>query len=329
MKSQNILNFYSSAIDIELDTSETHDYEVAPLIGDFDSDALNFTIPITYDSIVFGTNPCYTNTTYLPLENIVATEITGGTCVYTIDQRTSLGWTLDFIFNKSGNTWSDGSVFYYIGLKDETNEWNYGDNNLSFSFNDNGEIVWNSYRYTGYCDNGYKEEFYVSSGVTAPLCDSGTTNDFNITITFERYNEYSDCSIYNEGGINDLMSGQTFNISGLTYHEVLNYKWNEERNSRLGDLKIYFNGRLHHKFENWEEIIPSQRMSTNPIVQIWASGTTGSGDLHLGACGFDIKEINYYSEPLTFPQIFHDFIYRSDQFTFTTCNECSDTLTPL
>lgn len=330
MGHQNIHNHYGSRLDIVIDSSEIYDYEIAKTTNDYDADVLDFTLPITYDSCIFGTYPCYASGQYLPLQNLVATEITAGGCEYTIDQRTSLGWTLDFIFNRSGLTWSDGSVFYFLGLKDETNQKYYGDNNLSFKFGDSGEIIWSAYRYSGYCDSGYTEMYYVSSGETDSLCDDGTTDDFNITITFERNNEYTDCALLNEGGINDLMSGYTTGVSTtILYSEVLNSDWNDERDKRLGTLKIYFNGRPIYKLADWEEVIPSVRMSSNPMVQIWGSGTTGNGDLHIGGTRFEIKEINYYDEPLKFPEIYHNFIYRSDTYTFTTCDGCIDNLVPL
>ena len=62
------------------------------------------------------------------------------------------------------------------------------DNNLSFSFTDDGRIAWKTIRYTGYCEtiSGYTTESYISSGQTGVLCSGGTSNDFNITITFKR-----------------------------------------------------------------------------------------------------------------------------------------------
>lgn len=248
-------------------------------------------------------------------------------------RRTEKGWTLDFVFNREDNPWISGSTFYYWGIQDETDERYYADNNLSFSFTEDGRIKWESYRYTGLCDttSGYTESFYTSTGQTEVLCMGGTSNDFNITITFERYKYYENCDIENEGGWNDLIigphsipyspikTGSTANqittgytvtnnindwVSGATitneYVEELSKKWWKERDKRLGVLKIYLNGNPIYKLKDWMEIIPSRRGSENPIVQIWGGGTTGSNDLHLGETNFTIKNIKYFEEPLSF-----------------------------
>ena len=48
-----------------------------------------------------------------------------------IRRRTEKGWTLDFVFNKDGNNWDNGSTFYYWGISGETQENLYADNNIN------------------------------------------------------------------------------------------------------------------------------------------------------------------------------------------------------
>jgi hypothetical protein len=49
----------------------------------------------------------------------------------------------------------------------------------------------------------------TTSGQTAVLCESGTSSDFNITITFDRNFRLESCDLCNFGGSNDLISGTT------------------------------------------------------------------------------------------------------------------------
>jgi hypothetical protein len=88
-----------------------------------------------------------------------------------------------------------------------------------------------------------------------------------------------------------------------TYVEELNKKWSASQEKRLGTLKIYLNGERIYKLDDWEEIIPSQRSSVNQMVQIWGGGTTGSNNLHINDTLFELKSIEYYEQPLSFPQI--------------------------
>ena len=101
-----------------------------------------------------------------------------------IRRRTEKGWTLDFVFNKDGNNWDNGSTFYYWGISGETQENLYADNNLSFSFTEDGRIQWKAVHYK--YDNCNGDLYYMTTGQTEVMCADGTSNDFNITITFER-----------------------------------------------------------------------------------------------------------------------------------------------
>jgi hypothetical protein len=238
------------------------------------------------------------------------------TTIYTIEfgspyikKRTESGWTTNFVFNKNGLDWVSGSVFYYWGISGETIDKNYADNNLSFSFSEDGEIVWKSIRYEPKSTiTGTTNLYYTTSGSTPILCENGTSNDFNITITFKRNAVLEGCDIVNNGGLNDLISDTIVSgsfldwITGATLNEtsieVLNPKWYNERNYRLGTLRFYLNGNPIYKLENWEEIVPSQRDSENPLVQAWGIGTSGVGNIHSGLTQFDLKNIKYIEEPL-------------------------------
>lgn len=257
-------------------------------------------------------------------------------CSPIIKRRTEKGWTLDFIFNRENQSWSAGSVFYYLGVRGDNDPLNYSDNNLSFQFTSDRKIKWVSHHYSGTCDptNGYSDGFYIASGQTSQLCVTQSNKDFNITITFDRYKRYTDCNLENDGGWNDLITGRTLNTSvydwltgatpNYTDLEVLNREWNKERERRLGTLKVYLNGRPIYKLENWEEVIPSDR-GVQPYIQSWGGGTGLMGTLHEGVSCFNIKSIKYYEEPLDFVHVRHNFLTRIDSYDFEICGEdCSD-----
>ena len=341
MSSQNILKFYGSKLDLRLDTSELYDYELGkteldynPLVIDFDNE-INFSgLTLTSDCIV-GT----TLDNIKPWEIEIDVQYTSYDCDFKVRKRTEEGWTANFVFNREDLPWSDGSTFYYWGIKNETISSHYLDNNLSFSFTPDGRIKWESYRYSGYCDteDGYSEMSYISSGQTPVMCTGGTSEDFNITITFERnVYLYGECDLVNEGGINDLVSNYsvlnpinviTGDTEEVYYTYELNNKWNSERNKRLGTLKIYLNGRPIYKQKNWEEIVP--REYENPIVQIWGGGTTGSGNLHTGTTEFNLKHVKYFENPLTFPEIWHHYnVSIKPNYNINECKaECIDNIT--
>jgi len=342
MNTQNILKFFGSKLDVKLDSSEYYDYELSTTQDDFDANILDFNSLIIYNSLTIDST-CLD----IPLNDVkpwsvnINTPYTRETCNFTVRRRTEKGWTLDFVFNRDNKNWEEGKTFYYWGIVNELNPLNFVDNNLSFSFTSEGKIMWESYRYSGYCDSGYTESYYISSGETPTLCTNGTLNDFNITIVFERYKEFYERSLKNEGGINDyitgwtvtnplnVISGSTEQISGMT--ETLSRLWSKERDNRLGVLKIYLNGQPIYKIENWEEIIPSQRNSSNGIYQILGGGTTGylaGVDIHDGNTKFNLIKFQYYEEPLDFAHVKHHYMSEiKHNFNITECqNECNDNL---
>lgn len=273
----------------------------------------------------------------------VAITNTGGgldNCSDFIARRTPLGWTLDFVFNREGLPWDD-VIFFYTGVRDEYDPANFMDNGLAFGFTSEGKIAWYASRYSGYCsDSGYTEMNYIDSGTTAnSLCSGGTINDFNITITFERYYEYSGCAISNEGGWNDLI------VTGTTT-EVLNDRWMIERKKRLGTLKFYFNGRLLqiaddrtdvipnfrytplYKVKDFEEVILSNR-GYQPFTHIIGGGVTGSNDLYNSICCYNIKYAAYFETPMNFIDIRNRYTtITKNNFNISECsdNNCVDVL---
>ncbi len=358
MANQNILNFYGSKLDLRVDYSELYDYEIDPDKSDYNTEVLDFTNEITYTGLTVDST-CLTGDT---LDNLkpwvieINSPYTGDTCDFTVRRRTEKGWTLDFVFNKENIDWSGGTTFYYWGISGETVQENYGDNNLSFSFTNDGRIKWEAYRYSGICNttSGYTESYYISSGQTPVLCTNGTSTDFNVTITFDRYSHYELCEIENEGGWNDLIrdpfytiayssttSGQTSTqiatgytttnpyeewLTGATettsYVEMLNKKWADEYTKRLGKLKIYLNGKPIYTLKNWEEVIPSLRESENSIVQIFGGGVTGYNTIHTGETEFTLEQVKYFEEPLDYVHVKHHYLTSiKPNFDITECNE--------
>lgn len=315
MGNQNILGFYGTKLDLKLDYSELYDFELSKIQNDYSTDVLDLNNEITYSGLTIDSD-CR-DLLVTPWEININEPYSLEDCDIFLRKRTEKGWTLDFVF--SGVT--TGSTFYYWGIKNEFSNFNYGDNNLSFSFTNDRRIKWESYRYSGICNtvSGYTESFYTSTGQTQPLCLNGVSSDFNVTITFDRYKHYENCDIENEGGHNDLITGWTVtnpieSLSGdtesFTIVETLNKKWSDEREKRLGILKIYLNGRPIYKIKDWEEIIPSVRSGSNPIIQVWGNDLTT----------YKIKRVKYFEEPLDFVHIHHHYLVSTKPFY--SINEC-------
>ena len=203
MANQNILRFYGSKLDLKVDYSELYDFELSKVQMDYNEEVLDFDTEITYTGLTIDSS-CLTGLTS-PWEVEVNKPYTGGTCDFTVRRRTEKGWTLDLVFDRLVT----GTTFYYLGIKDDLANGNYADNNLTFSFTNNKKIKWESYHYSGSCnpDSGYTESYYTLTGNTPELCANGIYDDFNITITFDRYTYLYDCEIENEGGFNDLILG--------------------------------------------------------------------------------------------------------------------------
>lgn len=256
-----------------------------------------------------------------------------------IQRRTEKGWTIDFIFNRESQLWSEGGKFYYFGTGGDSDLPVQSDNSLSFGFTNDGRIEWTATRYSGYCDNvsGYSESYYYETDTTPVLCTTGDTKDFNITIVFDRYKRLTNCDIENKGGWNDLLGWkisdyENIEVTSVTSNQIVTYesseeflnkKWADDKINRLGVLKIYLNGKRIYKKDNWEEIVPSNRGSV-PFIQSWG-GSQQEDINHRGVCCFNIKSIKYYEEPLDFLHVRHNFLTRYSQYDFFICGEqCQD-----
>ena len=368
MNGQNILNYYGSKLDLKLDSSELYDYQLATNEVDYDTDVLINTpiiySALTIDSSCLIPNLNGRKPWVVPVDSQYTGETTGDTCNFFVRRRTEKGWTLDFIFNRDTIDWSGGTIFYYLGTSGDTTYSNYADNNLTFQFTNNGQVSWNAYHYSGYCAvTGYTEVHYIASGHTPTLCVTGDTSDFNLTIVFKRYKEFDGCDLDNMGGFNNLIQGPhavpftvdpTTGVTAVTstqittgytittdihdwvsgatitteYVEELNKKWADERDRRLGDLNFYLNGNLIYTEKNWEEIIPSYR-DNQTLIQSWGGGYDYyySGPT-TSTCGFDIKSVKYYEEPLDFVHVKHNF-NTTTGYTFEICNPpCVDDVIP-
>lgn len=253
-------------------------------------------------------------------------------CEPLLQQRTEKGWTLDFVFNREGLDWNQDNIFYYFGVRGEYNEPEYADNNLTFGFTDDGKVFWEAIRYSGTCiNNNYNENFFIERGETPILCANAITEDFNITITFERNLTLNGCDLSNTGGWNDLISGNTITnamgviLSGETpnyeYNIVLNEKWESERKFRLGTLKIYLNGNPIYKLKDWEEVILSDR-GHQPFIQQWG-GPVVLNNLYNTEKEFlfNLKHVSYFEEPLNYIHIKHH--YKTTIVNNYNINECN------
>jgi hypothetical protein len=331
MNNQNILTYYGSKLDIKIDGSEYYDYELGKNSLDYNTDVLNLNSQINYTDWKWENTQSPSNYPFRCLIDSVQEP-------NYIKRRPENGWTIEMVFNiPTGKTWNDGNVFYYWGISNETNENNYADNNLSFRFNNDRTITWNTIRYRGVCNlESWEHIFYKDSDTTPPICDSP---NFLLSVVFERYSQLSDCDLDNSGGINDLISekillnGELNVMTGGTpeysYPIVLNEKWVSERSRRLGTLKMYHNGKLFYKINDWEEVIPTYR-GQQPIIQTFGGGTTGSGDIHETDTEFEILYSTYFEQPLDFSHVNHRYLsYIKPNYSISECNECSDTITKL
>lgn len=333
MNTQNIFTFYGHRLDVKLDSSEYYDFELEKHNDDdFDESLLDFDTPITYESLIADSS-CLNGGMELNTPWIIpiGEPYTTDNCEFTIDPRPERGWTLDFVFNRNNISWQNNSIFFYAGIKDETNPANYLSNNISIGFTSSRTVLLKSLRYTSVCNS--ENEVITGSTITTTtspqLCLNGTSSDFNITITFERYFDYEGCELENEGGSNDLITDYTVTnplnvLSGDTenvdYTIKLNHKWATDINKRLGKVSIYLNGIRISRSPNVEEIIPFARTSENPIVIIFGSGTTGIDNVHNGSCPFIIKSAKYFNEPLNPLQIRHYYLSTiSPNFNITEC----------
>jgi surface protein len=130
-----------------------------------------------------------------------------------------------------------------------------------------------------------------------------------VDVVFERYRDMDECHLWWDGGLGvitnfkytastynesvtliqppythiNVESGDTTPIETPYGREIveLNNKWLQQKDYRLGRLKIYVNGRRFHTFENFEEVIPRpldterEKQIGVPFNLSWGGGTQG------------------------------------------------------
>ena len=159
--------------------------------------------------------------------------------------------------------------------------------------------------------------------------ESGSTYDprwVMVSAVFERYRYLEDCDLENLGGLNDLrivttqssIDGKSTNLisppethPGSTpepkvYKIEFDQKWFDQIKYRLGELKIYVNGRLILIIEDFEEIIPRE-LNTEKEKQVGVpfnisigGGTQGLHD-HLIFSSCTLPNGPYMQDPELFP----------------------------
>lgn len=255
-----------------------------------------------------------------------------------IRRRNELGWSIDMVFNRENLNWADGSVFYFLGTADSTNNENHLDSTLSFSFTNDGRIKWNASRYSGYTSNNqYIETNYIETDQTPILCTTDSDKDFKITVVFERYRYINTNDLNKFGGWSKLRGWEVVpyeanEITAVTSTQIStfncekespNINWEGSEFYRLGVLKIYLNGRPIYKKDNWEEVIPSNRGEL-PFIQSWG-GMIHPISTYNGKCKFNIKQIKYYETPLDFIEVRNSFINEISEYDFSICETiCND-----
>jgi len=254
---------------------------------------------------------------------------------------------------------------------------------------------------TGYCINEIcsTSAIYDSCNFLNGTCGSSNTEEkwVMISTVFERKDYIEDCDLLNFGGLgsirkklyqSEIEDRYVDMIKPPQTHEgdtkqkpkivtTINHKWFEERNERLGTLKVYVNGYLLLTIDDFEEIIPRE-LRTEKEKQIgvpfnisWGGGTQGlrenlipvnpqqlngpyiqdkqlfnketlSGTSYSslttnmlsestfgGSFMGGISQFRMYTEPLTAPQIQHNFRVSKDRYDLYDfwCLECLECLT--
>jgi len=145
-----------------------------------------------------------------------------------------------------------------------------------------------------------------------------------IDTVFQRNNYFDECELKYNGGLGQIVyevyTATTANNAvsliepPITHEKVydpatkkivdITEQWINEKNDRLGKLKIFVNGKLFLVIENFEEIIP-RPLNTSPETQIGVSynisiggGTQGLHDnLTVSGCSSSISDMIYQQDP--------------------------------
>jgi hypothetical protein len=146
-----------------------------------------------------------------------------------------------------------------------------------------------------------------------------------IDAVFERNTWLDSCDLWSLGGVGIIVSKEYFAtlqndsislVTPPTTHqevydppttEVVNFKdvWMEEKNYRMGKLKLYVNGKLFMVVENFEEIIPrllnvekEKQIGVGYNISI-GGGTQGLHDnlTFSGGCPLELSALTYQQDP--------------------------------
>ena len=250
------------------------------------------------------------------------------------------------------------------------------------------------------CDSGQTRTcgYTIEENYSNKLCEfitrGGDCTDtwIQVDVVFNRNRHLEDCDIHNHGGVNDLINMDyeggvedpkkpkiktcdeeypkfvkdahfDFNCAGSKV-----VSWFDERESRLGTLTFYINGRRFHTVHDFEEIIPRQ-LNTNKQTQVgvaynmsWGGGAFGLREsLHPTDCDVQtptvtnvfpepdqklimdnfagsfiggISQMMYYLKPLTPDEVYHNFKINKDRYELIDCEEsvncptCNDKIPP-
>ena len=268
-------------------------------------------------------------------------------------------------------------------------------NALGFRITDDMRIGYRAIRYTGgcittgqTCDSGQTHTcgYTIEENYSNKLCEfivnSGDCTDtwIQVDVVFNRNRHLEDCDIHNNGGVNDLVNMDyenrdpkkpntktcdeeypkfvkdayfDFNCTGAKV-----VSWFDERESRLGTLTFYVNGRRFHTVNDFEEIIPRQ-LNTNKQTQVgvaynmsWGGGALGLREtLYPTTCDVSttdfinqdqnadqrlimdnfagsfiggISQMMYYIKPLTPDEIYHNFKINKERYKLVDCERIVD-----
>ena len=276
--------------------------------------------------------------------------------------------------------------------KSPSAEYDVYSNALGFRITDDMRIGYRAIRYTGSCvttgqtcDSGQTHTcgYTIEENYSNKLCEfitrGGDCTDtwIQVDVVFNRNRHLEDCDIHNNGGVNELVNVDyenrdpkkpntktcdeeypkfvkdayfDFNCTGSKVVSLF-----DERESRLGTLTFYINGRRFHTVHDFEEIIPRQ-LNTNKQTQVgvaynmsWGGGALGlretlypttcdttttsfvnqdqSPDQRLIMNNFagsfigGISQMMYYIKPLTPDEIYHNFKINKGRYELIDCEE--------
>jgi hypothetical protein len=335
MNTQNILRFYGSKLDFKLDSSEFYDFELAKDdYGNTISDVIT-----NYEPLLEST---FTNNIDVPYQleisqnNLIERRTEKGWTTNFVFNRETLPWSSGSVFYYWGienedidTNYLDNNLSFQFTDDGEVRWVAY---HYSGDCNTISGYTTSSYITTGktdtLCVNGTLNDFNLTitfeRNYQLTGCDIENKGGFNDLIQGPHAIPYTD-QVWEPTGdtvgflsgafighADQIVTGYTMTtgsydwVTGATeytYVEELNKKWSNERDMRLGTLKMYLNGERIYKLKDWEEVIPSQRSSENRLIQSWGGGTSGSLDLHIGDTEFNLKQINYFDVPLDFVQV--------------------------